>query len=63
MCGFCNVSLCVDGDFIMCVYVGVLVISVLVFNVCCSVCTVFFVLFRLCILFPFWLYWCKNCCH
>jgi len=41
MCGFCNVWVCVR--------VGVLVTCVLVFTVFCIVCTVFFVLFRLCI--------------
>ena len=49
MCGFCNVWVCVCGCFVMCgcVYVGVLVISVLVFTLFCIVRTVFFILFRL----------------
>ena len=50
---FCNVWVCVDMSFVMCGCfdncVDVLVIRVLVFNVFCIVCTVFFVLFRLCI--------------
>ena len=46
MCGFCNVWLCVC----MCVGGGgVLVICVLEFTVFCIVCTLFSVLFRLCI--------------
>ena len=52
MCGFCDVWVCVCGfcDVWVCVCVGVLVIRVLVFTVFYYVvCTVFFVLFRLCI--------------
>ena len=43
MCVCVCVCVCFDNS------VGVLVICVLVFNVFCIVCTVFFVLFRLCI--------------
>jgi len=63
MCGFCNVWVCVCVGFVMCVCVlmcrfcnvwvcvsvGVLVMCVLVFIVFCIVCTMYFVLFRLCI--------------
>ena len=52
ICGFCNVWLCVRVGVCMCGFdncVSVSVICVLVFTVLCIVCTVFFVLFRLCI--------------
>ena len=49
MCGFYNVlGVCMCG---FCNVLGVLVIYVFVFTVNYIVCTVFFVLFRLCILF------------
>jgi len=41
------VGVCMWGCFDNCV--GILLICVLVFTVLCIVCTVFFVLFRLCI--------------
>jgi len=56
-CGCFNLYCVVLTCFVMygcvyvwvCVCVGVLVIRVLVFTVFCIVCTVFFLLFRLCI--------------
>jgi len=59
MCGFFNVWVCVCECFDN--YVGVLVISVLIFTVFYIVCTVF-PLFRLCIFIPN-CYLSKDYCH
>ena len=64
---FCNVWVCVC--FVMCGYfdncVGILVISVLVFTVFCTVLYSVFVLFGFIYIYSylFCLYQCKDCCH
>ena len=57
MCGFCNVWVWVCVGFVMCGYsdnfVGLLVISVLVFTVFCIVCIAFLYCFDYVYLFLF----------